>query len=343
MIIKLKDVAERAGVSEATASLVLNNKPGIKESTRHKVLDAAAALGYTPNGTAQSLATNKTKTIGLVVTDIENPFFGSLTKHIDQAIRSYGYGLILSVSNDNIETEDKILQDFLRKRVEGIIIVPSFTKRLDFRIYETLEKRKIPFIFTTTFYPGYENRSVMTDFPRGTYLLVKYLLDMGHRSIGFFLSSDPTVALSALRIEGYRRALAEKGLSVEPDMIIPCARPDYHAAYQEATLFLRRKKPDALIAINDYMALGIKRAAEEQGYLIPEQLSIAGYDDVAFASLSEIPLTTVRQDIPAIGKQSVYTLFNLIEGKRTSHEQILIPAELIVRQSTGSRAAAPGQ
>ena len=340
MIVKLKDVAARAGVSEATASLVLNGKPGIKESTRARVMETAKALGYTPNGMAQGLATSRTKTIGLVVTDIENPFFGSLTRHIDQAIRGFGYGLILSVSNDNTETEDQILQDFLRKRVEGIIVVPSFAKRQDFRIYDTLEKRKIPFIFTTTYYPGYENRSVMTDFPRGSYLLVKYLLDLGHRSICFLLSSDPTVALSALRLQGYRRAFQERELEVDESLIIPCGRPDYHSAFQEANRFLRGRSTDALISINDYMALGAKRAAEELGYRIPEELSIAGYDDVAFASLSEIPLTTVRQDIPTIGRETVDRLFSLIQGTRTDPEQTWVQPELIVRQSTGPRSIA---
>lgn len=334
MIVKLKDVANLAGVSESTASLVLNNKPGIKTSTRQKVMDAVNTLGYTPNGIAQGLATSKSKTIGLVVTDIENPFFGSLTKFIDQSIRSYNYGLILSVSNDQVDTENQILEDFVRKRVEGIIIVPSFSQRHDFKAYENLEKRHIPYIFTTTYYPGYENRCVMTDLSKGSYILVKYLLDMGHRKIVFFLSSDPTVALSSLRLQGYRKAFAEKNLTVNEDLIIPCVRPDYHSAYQSANILLQNHKVDAIVTINDYMALGAKRAAEELGYKIPDDLSIAGYDDVVFASLSEIPLTTVRQPISSIGRITVDNLFSMIEKKQKSPEQILIEPELIVRQST---------
>jgi LacI family transcriptional regulator len=335
MLIKLKDVAAQAGVSEATASLVHNDKPVIKETTRLKVMEAAKILDYIPNEAAQNLATSRTKTIGLIITDIENPFFGSLTRHIDQAIRSYGYRLILSISNNDIPLEDRILKDFLKKRVDGIIIVPSFRKRGEYRIYETLQKQEIPFIFTTTYYPGFENRSVMTDLSQGSYLLVKYLLDLGHRDIGFLLSADLNMALSSLRLQGYRRAHEERGLTLNTDLIIPCPQVDYHSAFQKTSVFLKTKKIDALITINDYMAMGAKRAAESLGYNIPQDLSIAGYDDVAFASLSEIPLTTVRQNIQTIGQETVDRLFAFIQGKYTEMEQSWIQPELIVRQSTG--------
>jgi LacI family transcriptional regulator len=175
----------------------------------------------------------------------------------------------------------------------------------------------------------------MTDLSLGSYLLVKYLLDLGHRDIGFLLSTDPTVALSALRLRGYRRAFEERGLMVDEMLIRSCTRLDYYSALQEASLFLKDRSIDALITINDYMALGAKRAAEGLGYTIPEDLSIAGYDDVAFASLSEIPLTTVRQDIQAIGRETVDRLFGLIGGKYAELEQVWIQPELIVRQSTG--------
>jgi LacI family transcriptional regulator len=336
MIVKLKDVAARAGVSEATASLALNNKPGIKEATRHKVMEAARVLDYTPNETAQSLATSRTKTIGLIITDIENPFFGCLTRHIDQTIRSYGYQLILSISNDDVSLEDSILQDFLRKRIEGIIIVPSFAKRENYQIYETLERRKIPFVFSTTYYSGFESRSVMTDLSHGSYLLVKYLLDMGHRKIGFLLSSDPATAISALRLQGYHRAFEERGVPIDRALIHPCARVDYYSAFQETGILLKNSNIDALITINDYMALGAKRAAEGMGYQIPEDLSIAGYDDVAFASFSEIPLTTVRQNIQVIAHETADRLFGLIRGTYTEPKQVWVNPELIVRQSTGT-------
>jgi len=340
LIVTLKDVARQAGVSPATASLVLNGKPGIKASTRIKVQEAAKTLGYTPNGMAQRLVTSKSHTIGLIVTDIENPFFASLTRYIDQSIRSYEYGLILSISNDDIETEDRILQDFMRKRVEGVVVVPSFAKRSDFRIYETLEKRGIPFIFATSYYLDFGRRCVMTNLAKGSYLLVKYLLDLGHRSIVFLLSSDLSVALSSFRLQGYRQAFQEKGVPVDESLIVPCVRPDYHCAYQTANSVLKSRKVDAMITINDYMALGAKRAAEELGYRIPEDVSIAGYDDVTFASLSEIPLTTVRQPIGTIGMDSVDQLFASMEGKHAGPEILFVEPELIVRQSTGHVTAA---
>jgi LacI family transcriptional regulator len=162
-MIKLKDVARRARVSEATASLALNRKKGVNALTRDRVLKAAEVLGYTPNTIARGLATRRTHTIGLVVTDIENPFFGSVTRFVDEFVRERGYTLVLSVSNDELELEERIISYFIGKRVEGAIVIPTISLRQDFSCFANLQRHKIPLVQATTYYPGLESGCVMTD------------------------------------------------------------------------------------------------------------------------------------------------------------------------------------
>jgi LacI family transcriptional regulator len=332
---KLKDVAKLAGVSEATASMAMNNRIGINKETKKRVLEAAKRLNYVPSAVARGLTNKNTKNIGLVVTDIENPFFGSLTKHMDFYAKEAGYSLILSISDENPDKEDKIINNLISKRVDGIIIVPTFTPREKVPYHEILNIHHIPFIYATSYYPAFEENCVYTDLEKGSYQLTKYLIDMGHRNIYILISEFAEIAFTALRINGYKRALYEAGIEFNDKAIQHCKRTDFNSGYSTTKRFLSSSKPTAIIAINDIMALGAKQAAIEMGYFIPKDISIAGYDDVLYAYLSEIPLTTVRQNIQQICKTTMEILISRIE--KTTHLEFnrIIEPELIIRKSTG--------
>jgi LacI family transcriptional regulator len=334
-MIKLKDVAILAGVSEATASLVMNNRPGVNKQTRERVIEASIQLGYTPNFIARGLAMQKSHTIGLVVTDAENPFFGSLTRYIDEFVLSQECNLILSVSNDNLDLEERIINDFIGKRVDGVILVPTVSQRHDLSSFEQLEKHHIPFVFCTAFYPGVDCECVMTDLEEGSYQLTNYLIEIGHRDIVFLVTSDRKVVASKQRIEGYKKALLENRVDFSEENIISCGHPDFNCGYELTKKLISEKKPDAIIAINDILALGVKRAVKEKGYAVPDEISIAGYDDVIFSSISEIPLTTVKQDIQEISRVTVDILFKKIKNIQPKEKLIKIRPELVVRKSTG--------
>lgn len=334
-MIKLSDVAQKAGVSMSTASLVFNNRPGVNKETRENVIRAARELGYLPNNVARSLAMQRSQTIGLVATDIENPFFGSLARFIDETTHKYNFTLILAVSRDDPELENQILQNFISEHVDGIIIVPTQFTRSEFRIYELLRKREVPFVFATSFYPGYEGDYVMTDLEQGSYRLTRYLLDLGHRDIAFLVSSDLRSPISDLRIRGYKRAFTEFGIAVGGEAIIQCPRPDFQSGYTEARAVLERRHPDAFIAINDVLALGALKATKEAGLSTPGDISVAGYDDVIFSLIADIPLTTVRQNVSEIARLSVELLMSRILDASARGGQILIPPDLTVRDSTG--------
>lgn len=337
---KLKDVAQLAGVSKGTASLALNNKPGVNAETRKKVLKAAETLEYTPNTIARGLVMQKSHTIGLVVTDIENPYFGGVTRCIAEYTRNKGYNLILSVSNDILDLEEEILFNFISNRVDGVIIVPVLTElRKDFSVFHALTRYKIPYVFTTSFYPGFEAPVVMADLEEGSYRMTRYLLELGHRDIRLFTTEYPEVIPSKLRINGYLQAFHEAQLTPRPEFLIRCNRPNFFNGYLNAKRLLTDERPDAIMAINDILALGIKKAAMELGYSIPADLSIAGYDDVIFSSISQTSLTTVRQKIPEICSETVRTLMSLIQNNcQTPPQHTLISTELIVRKSTGIKS-----
>ena len=334
-MIKLKDVAKKAKVSEATASLVLNRRKGVNAATRERVLLAAKALGYTPNSIARGLAMRRTRSIGLVVTDVENPFFGSVTRFVDEYVLARGCTLVLSVSKDDLALEEKIISYFIGKRVEGVIIVPAITRRTNFSYFEDLDRHKIPYVFVTTYYPGIEGDCVMTDLKKGSYQLARYLIDLGHRDVLFLASHDRTVPVSSLRIEGVQKAFAQAGLPADDVRVVECDRANFSCGYAVTKAALERRKPDAIIGVNDIVALGAERAVREMGYAIPGDVSVCGYDDLIFSRISEIPLTTVKQDVQHLCRKAVDVLFERIQGANTGTRILKIPPELVIRQSTG--------
>jgi len=344
-MVKLKDVAASAGVSTATVSLVLNKKPGVNATTREKVLRASRALGYTPNGIAQRLATKRSRTIGLIVTDIENPFFATVTKYMDQYTKAAGYGLIFEISNDDLEREENSIRDFIGKMVEGLVIVPTLrTLRQDFSIFDRLRSLGIPCVFLTSYYPGHQCHCVMTDLERGSNLMTRHLLSLGHRNIVLLAPDDTRVVPAALRINGFKNALRDGGCAFTEEMIVRCGEPNFTNGYEKTASLIRRRKPDAIMAINDILALGAKRAVNEAGYRVPEDIAVAGFDDVVFASISEVPLTTVKQDVPEMCRLAVRDLMTLLAAADPYRKRLqarTLRPELIVRASTGRAARAP--
>lgn len=338
-MVKLKDVARKAGVSEATASLVLNNRPGVNKETRKRVLQVAEELGYTPNAIARNLATRRTRTVGLVVTDINNPFFGALTKFVDQFVKEQEYGLILSLSDDEEEKEDAIIQDFVGKMVEGVIVVPTIHHlRRSFESYKRLEAHSIPYLFLSSYYPGLRAECVMADLAQGSYLLTRHLLEAGRRDIRFLAAGDPEAVPAAERLRGVRRAMHEAGAPFDSAMVIRATEATYEAGYEAIRKSLTQGAPEGIMAMNDVMALGASRAVMEAGLRIPGDVAVAGYDDLVYAQLAQVPLTTVRQDIGTICRRGVERLFSLIDGggEERVAEPALVETSLVVRESTGS-------
>lgn len=328
----IRDVAALAGVSVGTASMVLNGSEKLNEDTRRRVYDAVEKLDYRRNPHARSLSSQKSHTIGLVVTDLTNPFFGMIVGHIQREIDERGYDLFLGMTKNANANEKKVVSKFIDNVVDGLIIVPAHDKKQDLsHIYE-LARRGIPYIYLTTYYAGTPGSCVMTDLAEGSYMLVNYLLENGHRNISL-VSGYRELVLSAERIKGFMRAYEEHGINVSPEQIVE-GDPDFDGGRAAFDKIIARGKPDAVMTVNDIVCMGVLTRAKELGLKVPNDLSVAGYDDLLSSRMLETPLTTVRQPIKEICARAVDMLFRKIEDPGQEDTIVKLTPQLFIRSST---------
>lgn len=333
MKISLADVARHLKVSEATVSLALNNRAGVSAKTKQKVLEAVEQLGYSPDFFARSLAMQRSHSIGLIVPEIENPYYSKLTQNLDRRFRQKGLHLIIGFSDFSLETEMEVMTRFLNMRVEGIIISPVHLMRTTDSYRTTIGNSPVPILYLASHY-DFDCNYVMTQLAEGSFLLTEHLLNQGYEQI-IFLSGNKEVLLVSEREKGFHKACQSKGRPVHSDQIVRCSNFNYEEAYQ-ATIHLLAEgiRPDAIMTINDVMALGVMRAVRESGLRIPEDIAVAGYDDVIYASIAEVPLTTVRQPLDQLVGMAVDGLTGLMDKELANPLQLLAPPQLVIRRST---------
>jgi len=333
--VTLKDIAKILGITEAAVSIALNNKPGVSDSTRQAVKELVTKLGYQPNKIAQALVEKKSKTIGLVVPDIENPYYSKMVKCVDEYLRESGYNLELAISNDDILIEKEIIKNFISKQVDGIIISPINKKVSDLTHYDLIIARDIPAVFIASRYPSIPLPCVMVDLRLGSYNLVNYLFKEGRRKIKFLTGSKDILAFSE-RIKGYKEAFNDNNVLFNENNIIECSRVDFQQAYFATINILKGKDDvDTIVTVNDYMALGVIKALYENNIRVPYDIAVAGYDDIIYASISNISITSVAQDIERMSQISVDIVLNGIMREFTYNEEItFIDPVLVVRAST---------
>lgn len=337
MSVRLKDIAIIAKVSEATVSLALNDSNLVNKYTKIRIRKIANELGYTVNAMARSLVKQNNRTIGVVIPDIENPYYSQLVKHLDSYIKEAGYNMIMAISNDKPNVENSIIKNFISERVEGVIMVPINNINDNVDYVNQLNDNNIPFIFSTSYYPSISAPFVMVDLEDGMYKLVKYLIDLGHRNI-YFVCGFKEVLTTNLRINGYLKAFKEKNLEPVNNFCVECTRVNYDDA-QKATLKLINEKAtfDAIIAINDLMAIGILNVLKKNGFHIPDDVSLAGYDNTLFSSIASTPVTTINQDLRLISRNSVDMIMNKINNRVVLLDNVLLRPELIIRESTDTK------
>lgn len=336
----IRDIAERLGLSQATVSMALNNKPVVNERTRAKILKCARDMRYTPNLLARGLALQRSLTIGVVCPDTENPCFGSMIKHISNQSKEYGYSVIVSVSQGDMSEEARCIQNFIDRKCDGIIIMPTDNVENDAEIFLRLRETGTPVVFCISYYRDFGGDCVMTDYADGSYKLTKYLLELGHRELWYLVTENTDIPVSRLRVEGYRRAYEEMGIPCDPCWIIGCRDINYKNGYQKIVQELnRRPAPDGILSLNDYTTFGVIRAAKEMWLRIPEDISIAGYDDVFYAKFATTPLTTVRQDLEGIARNALKLLLAKMNGAPRPEEPIqrLLEPVLVTRETTRDR------
>lgn len=335
----LKDIARRAGCSVTTVSLVLNNKAhSIPDNTKKKVMDAVRELEYRPNQLAVGLIKKQTKTIGLVISDVSNNFFATLTKGVEDECHSQGWNLILCNTGDHHEREMEYIQTLDDKGADGIIL--CFAKEDDVkRVKETaglLNQLGVPHVMVDRYVAEVEGYYVSVDHEKGGYLAGRYLTDMGHRKIGCITGPD-NLEDSRARTAGFKQALEEAGVPYDPEYI-------YEGNYDitsggQGTDYLMKKGVTAIFAYNELSAYGVYRQINQTGDRIPEDISVVGYDDVGFTDILHPAMTSIRQPVYEMGRESVRQMISIIKEKSAERKKVQFEPELVIRQSVADLRA----
>lgn len=334
------DVAKRAKVSTATVSKVLSNTPYVSEPTRARVLEAVKALDYSPSLAARALTHNRTFIVGLVIPYDPNylfsdPFLLEIIRGVDEAVTEFDYNLLLSTAakNGTAQTNQRSAYARLLRTgyVDGAITIETFEG--DEPAHQ-LEAAGLPRVSVGYLGAAASSNVVHSDDYGGSLNIVRHLLEQGHRRIGVI--SGPANFMGAMdeRIRGYQDALKEYNLEYNPELVTYgdfTIESGYEAAKQ---LLALEPRPTAFFGMNDRMAIGAIRKAQEFGLRVPEDLSVTGFDDVALATAINPPLTTVRQNGFGIGYTAATQLFKLIDNQVKSFDSVVLPAELILRSST---------
>lgn len=329
-MVTIKDIAKAVGVSPSTVSRALNDSPLIRDETKREIRRIAQELGYERNELARGLVKGASLAIGLVIPDITNPFFAEITKGVGEAVHARGYGVVLCNTGEDPERERSYLQLLRRKRVDGLILASVTTD--DPHLVE-LVRAEIPFVLVSRLARTVDAPYVIVDDKRGTRLAMEHLIELGHKKIGF-IGGPPDVQSSQDRMEAFREVLLERHLPYREEWV--CFSDFTQAAGREAACRILSfvDRPTAIFAANDVIALGVMEAAEKLGLRIPEDLSLVGYDDIAYASLPRVQLTTIAQPTFEMGRIAAEYLLSVIEGGRRRKLHRVVEPRLVVRRTT---------
>ncbi|EGR0741640.1 substrate-binding domain-containing protein [Vibrio cholerae] len=326
----MKDIARLAGVSTSTVSHVINKSRFVSDEIAERVNNAAQQLNYAPSALARSLKMNRTKTIGMLVTTSTNPFFGEVVKGVERSCYHQGYNLILCNTEGDNQRMKASINTLLQKRVDGLLLMCSTLEGERLDVFDRYPD--IPVVVMDWGPILFASDKIQDNSLQGGYMAAKHLIECGHREIGCI--TGPLIRHQAqMRYEGYKRALAEAGIAINPDWIVE-SDFECEGGYQAfEKLYQRGKLPSALFVSNDMMAMGVIQAASQRGLRVPDDLSLIGYDDVHIAKFMTPALTTIHQPKYRLGKAAVDTLLYRLENPDTTAQVVQLEPTLVVRNS----------
>ena len=332
MAVTIEDVAKHAGVSDATVSRVLSNKPHVREVVRSRVLASVAELGYQPSRVARSLRAQRSQTIGLIISDIQNPFFTALVRAVEDVANANEHPIFLCNTDENIEKEKAYIDLMQAEHVAGVLITPTRESGGSTR---KLIDAKIPVVVVDRYVSDVDVDTVVVDNVRGAYMAVQHLIEMGHRRIAAVLGF-PRITTGRERMEGYLQALSKNGLAVNLDYI-QANTPNQHWGYKLTEKLLSLPEPPtAIFTGNVLLTIGALRAIQDQGLVIPRDIALAAYDETDWASLVVPALTTVEQPTYELGKVAAELLLKRMEDNSRLRQKIVLQTKLHIRQSSGA-------
>ncbi|MGI6854224.1 LacI family DNA-binding transcriptional regulator [Mesorhizobium sp. 1B3] len=324
------DVAQAAGVSIATVSAFINGTSNVSPELAQRIETAIGAIGYQRNAIARSLKTGATRTIGLTVADIRNPFFTDVVATIQQVLNKAGYAVMLCSNDEDTAKQDDQIKLLLDRMVDGLIIAPAGEDDVMKRLVTTARK---PVVLIDRICDGLDIDAVVLDNLKALFDVTSYLLGLGHRRIGY-LSGPPDTSTGRDRLTGYRKALGAAGVEFVADLVRDGSYREadgYRAAMQLLTM---PEQPTAIVSANNLMVIGAMRAIRDMGLTCPADISVASMDDFPWADAFSPRLTTVAQPVEAIGEQAANLLLERLQGRAPERaRKIVLHGSLVVRNS----------
>ena len=334
----ISDVARKAGVSTMTVSRVINNSGYASPEVRERVMTAVADLGYVPNALARSLHVKRTHTLALVLTDIGNPFFTTVARGVEDAASSQGFSVMFCNTDESEDEESAHVRLLLQKQVDGLLLVPAASSP---RSLQLARQHDVPLVVLDRRVTGAPVDTVRCDSEGGAYAIVRHLIALGHRKIAI-LSAAPDVSVAVDRVAGARRASCEAGLPFDEKLVI-YGRPETASGMEMARAALALEpRPTALFATNNFITIGAFAALREAGLRVPDDISLAGFDDLPEMLILDPFLTVVEQPAYEMGRRGAELLLQRLAGNAPDRvQEVVLRTELIVRRSTSPPKSEP--
>ena len=337
----LKDVAGKARVSIGTVSNVINGSVPVSAARRTRVLDAIRKLGYRPDHVARSLRTRRTHMLGMVVSDITNPYFSHVVRGAEDAALKHNYLPLVFNTDDRLEREKQVLAVLSSRRVDGVLLVVAPSRKPPQHIEEVL-KSGVPVVCLDRVPPGLDVDSVSVDNVAAARECVRHLLSRGHREIGI-ITGSMGLQTARQRLQGYKSALREAGIRIKPERIRTGDFREQSGYRLGLEMLASKNRPTALFVSNSMMAIGVLKAAEHLGLACPREIAIATFDDLPLMEAFHPHLTAVVQPAYSIGYAAAELLIQRLEAEEVGKPSVSIklPTRLAIRESTSMRPALP--
>lgn len=324
----IKQVAEVAGVSIATVSHVINNGRYVAEPTRLRVMRAIKQLNYYPNAQARSLVMGRSTTLGLVVSDIANPFQAELVKQIEMEAFKRGYDVVLANTAYDPERMALYVRRFIERKLAGVLLM---TSEMSIELISELNNQQVAVTFLDTGRADVNMSNIHVNYEKGIDEAVKYLTRLGHKRIAF-ISGPLHLRSAARRLAAMKHALRQHLLHTRARIAYGNFQIDGGAAAAHEILNVKNP-PTAILAANDLMAMGVLRACQERNLNVPRDVSVIGFDDIAFAALTMPPLTTISLPRAELGARAIETIARVIEHPNSKGVEARVSTKLVIRQS----------
>ena len=336
-MIRLKDIAERAGVSVMTVSKVMRDAKDISADTKAKVRKLADELGYVPDIMAQNMRSRTTRLLGLILPSVANPLYARVILALEEKANELGYDLLITHSLNKPDREEACIRRMISRRVDGLFIFPAYRFGGPTAAYAELRKRGVPTVIlgqVADFCRDFVN--VETDDVFASQIATRHLIELGHRRIAYF-SGPQTSPTAKDRLEGYQRALREAG--IEPDERLVFSAGATVEEGEATALQMLNEMPDvtAVQTFNDLVAIGAGTTLLQQGVRIPDDLSMVGFGNILISEHFRVPLTTMRQPKLRLGFAAFELMNALLAGDKPDPKRL--PAEIVIRESTGKPSA----